>query len=345
MIASSTFRSLLWLELGLAKDPGVKRCLASATAGGRLRLGRAVPVRCPPMSGVGIVGAGAMGSAFAERLLACGHRVRVWNRTRAALEPLVVLGAAAAQSPAEVAADSDFVITIVRDAVALAAVTEGAQGIAAGAHPGLIAIEMSTVGPDAIRALRETLPASTTLLDAPVHGPPSAALTGSLAIFVGGDADVLEQARPVLELLGSVLHIGPLGSAAGAKLIVQTTLVGTLALLGEALALAEAFHVPRDLLFDVLAQTPLAAQAQRRRPMLESGDYSASFRLSLARKDMDLVAETAQRAGLYLRLDEAGRSWLLDAEHDGRGDQDYTAIIPTILEHARAAPSGGSDAR
>lgn len=316
---------------------------AQRTEGGDL--GRGVPVRCRRMSAVGIVGAGAMGSGFAERLLACGHRVCVWNRTRAALEPLVALGADAAHSPAEVAADSDFVITIVRDAVALAAVTGGPQGIAAGAHPGLIAMEMSTVGPDAIRALRETLPASSALLDAPVHGPPDSARTGSLAIFVGGDADVLEQARPVLELLGSVLHIGPLGSGAGAKLIVQTTLVGTLGLLGEALALAEAVHVPREVLFEVLAQTPLAAQAQRRRPMVESGDYSASFRLSLARKDMDLVAETAQRAGLHLRLDEAARSWLLDAEHDGRGDQDYTAIIPTIRDHARTARSGGSETR
>jgi 3-hydroxyisobutyrate dehydrogenase len=154
---------------------------------------------------------------------------------------------------------------------------------------------------------------------------------------------VLEEARPVLELLGSVLHIGPLGSAAGAKLIVQTTLVGTLALLGEALALAEAVHVPREVMFDVLAQTPLAAQAKRRRPMVESGDYSASFRLSLARKDLDLVAETAQRAGLHLRLDEAARSWLLDAEDDGRGHQDYTAIIATIQERAARAPAAGTE--
>ena len=77
--------------------------------------------------------------------------------------------------------------------------------------------------------------------------------------------------------------------------------------------------------------------------MVESGDYSARFRLSLARKDMDLVAETAQRAGLHLRLDEAGRRWLLDAEDDGRGHQDYTAIIATIQERARTAPTAESE--
>jgi 3-hydroxyisobutyrate dehydrogenase len=97
------------------------------------------------------------------------------------------------------------------------------------------------------------------------------------------------------------------------------------------------------VLVEVLAQTPLAAQAKRRRAMVESGDYSASFRLSLARKDMDLVAETAQLAGLHLRLDEAGRSWLLDAEHDGRSDQDYTAIVATILERAHTAPSAAAE--
>jgi 3-hydroxyisobutyrate dehydrogenase/2-hydroxy-3-oxopropionate reductase len=246
-------------------------------------------------------------------------------------------------TPAEVAACSEFVITIVSDPVALRAVSEGAEGIAAGAQPDLIALEMSTVGPDAIRTLRTILPASSALLDAPVHGPPDSARAGSLAIFVGGDAEVLERARPVLEPLGSVLHVGRLGSAAGAKLIVQTTLVGTLALLGESLALAEAFGVTREVIFDVLAQTPLASQAQRRRPMVESGDYSARFRLSLARKDMNLVSEAAQRAGLHLRLDEAGRGWLLDAEHDGRGHQDYTAIIATILERARSTPTAGTE--
>ena len=77
--------------------------------------------------------------------------------------------------------------------------------------------------------------------------------------------------------------------------------------------------------------------------MVESGDYSARFRLSLARKDMDLLRDAAQHAGLHLRLDEAGRSWLLDAEHDGRGHQDYTAIIATILERARSTPTGGTE--
>jgi 3-hydroxyisobutyrate dehydrogenase/2-hydroxy-3-oxopropionate reductase len=284
-----------------------------------------------------------MGSGFAERLLACGHQVRVWNRTRPALDPLLALGAIAAQTPAEVAARSGFVITIVSDPVALRAVSEGADGIAAGAHPELVALEMSTVGPDAVRTLRTVLPASSALLDAPVHGPPDSARAGTLAIFVGGDAGTLERARLVLDALGSVLHVGPLGSAAGAKLIVQTTLVGTLALLGESLALAEAFGVPRKVMFDVLAQTPLAAQAQRRRPMVESGDYAPRFRLSLARKDMDLARDSAQRAGRQLRLDEAGRNWLLDAERDGRGPQDYTAIIATILERARTTPGGSDD--
>ncbi len=291
------------------------------------------------MSDVGIIGAGAMGSGCAERLLACGHRVSVWNRTRAALDPLLALGAVAASTPAEVAAASEFVITIVSDPVALRAVSEGPDGTAAGAHAQQVALEMSTVGPEAVHTLRALLPASTALLDAPVHGPPDAARAGKLAIFAGGEPEVLERARPVLEQLGSVLHIGPLGSAAGAKLIVQTTLVGTLALLGESLALADAFGISRDVLFDVLAQTPLAAQAQRRRPMVQSGDYSARFRLSLARKDMDLLTAAADSAGLHLRLDEAGRSWLLDAERDGRGHEDYTAIVATILERARSLPA------
>jgi 3-hydroxyisobutyrate dehydrogenase/2-hydroxy-3-oxopropionate reductase len=288
------------------------------------------------MSSVGIVGAGAMGSGFAERLLGTGHDVRVWNRTRSALDPLCALGATPAGSPAELAAASEFVITIVSDPAALRAVTEGPDGIAAGVRAGSVALEMSTVGPDAVRDLRALLPEGCALLDAPVHGPPDSARAGSLAIFVGGEPDVFERARPVLDRLGSALHVGPLSTGAAAKLIVQTTLVGTLGLLGEALALAEAFGVPRDVTFEVLAQTPLAAQAQRRRPMIEAGDYRARFALALARKDIDLVGGAAERLGLELPLARAGRGWLHEAERDGRGAEDYTALVATILAHAAA---------
>jgi 3-hydroxyisobutyrate dehydrogenase-like beta-hydroxyacid dehydrogenase len=133
-------------------------------------------------------------------------------------------------------------------------------------------------------------------------------------------------------VLGSPLHVGPLGSGAAAKLVANTTLVGTIGVLGEALALADGLGLPREKAFEVLAATPLGAQAERRRESVESGEYPPRFALYLARKDAELVAAAAREAGVDLRLTEAARSWLAEAEEAGLGDRDYSAVLARILE-------------
>ena len=217
---------------------------------------------------------------------------------------------------------------MVADPPALQAVTEGADGVAAGAGEGTTVIEMSTVGPAAIERLASVLEAD--LLDAPVLGSLSEAESGSLAIFVGGDPEVFERQRELLEVLGKPIHVGPTGSGASAKLVANTTLVGVIGILGEALALAEALGLSRDSAFAVLGTTALGAQAERRRPALESGEFPPRFPLRLALKDADLIAET----GLDLRVTNAARSWLAEAEAEGGGERDYSAVLLKILEAA-----------
>jgi 3-hydroxyisobutyrate dehydrogenase-like beta-hydroxyacid dehydrogenase len=264
-----------------------------------------------------------MGSRVARRLLDAGHELTVWNRTRSKAEKL---GAAIAETPAEAAARSEVVITMVADPPALQAVTEGPDGVAAGAGEGTTLIEMSTVGPAAIERLASVV--SVDLLDAPVLGSLGEVEAGSLSIFVGGEPEVFERQRKLLDLLGKPIHVGPTGSGAAAKLVANTTLVGVIGILGEALALAEALGLSRESTFEVLGTTSLAAQAERRRPALESGEFPARFPLRLARKDADLIAET----GLDLRVTMAARSWLAEA---GDGDQDYSAVLLRILKAAR----------
>ena len=208
--------------------------------------------------------------------------------------------------------------------------TEGTDGIAAGADETTTVIQMSTVGPAAISRLAAALPAGR-LLDAPVLGSLAEAEAGELRIFVGGPYELVEEWTPPLSVLGSLLHVGPLGAGSAAKLVANTTLFGTLGVLGEALALADALGLDRNTAFEILASTPLAAQAERRRPALESGEYPPRFSLALARKDADLVAEAAARAGLDLRLAEAARSWLREAEEAGLGEADYSAMLARIL--------------
>jgi 3-hydroxyisobutyrate dehydrogenase-like beta-hydroxyacid dehydrogenase len=286
------------------------------------------------MSTVAVVGLGAMGSRMARRLLDAGHQVVAWNRTSARAEELA--GAVVAASPADAARRADVVLTMVADPAALQAVTEGADGIAAGVDETTTVIEMSTVGPAAISRLAAALPDGR-LLDAPVLGSLAEAEAGTLTIFVGGPAELVEAWTPLLSTLGSPLHVGPLGAGAAAKLVANTTLFGTLGVLGEALALADGLGLSRDVAFEVLAGTPVAAQAERRRPSVETGEYPQRFSLSLARKDAELIAEAAAMAGVGLRLAAAALSWIGEAEDAGLGEEDYSAVLAHILGLTRSA--------
>lgn len=274
------------------------------------------------MAKVAVVGLGGMGSRIARRLLDAGYDLTVWNRTPAKAE---ALGAPLAASPADGARRSEVVITMVADPPALRAVTEGPDGVAAGADEETTVIEMSTVGPAAIERLASLL--SGGLLDAPVLGSLNEAETGKLSIFVGGEEELFERRRDLLNVLGRPIHVGATGSGAAAKLVANSTLVNVIGALGEALALAQALGLSREAAFEVLGTTALAQQAERRRPALESGEFPPRFPLRLARKDADLIAEQ----GLDLRLTEAARSWLAEA---GDGDQDYSVVLLRILRAA-----------
>ena len=284
----------------------------------------------PGVTVVAVIGLGAMGSRFARRFLDAGHELVIWNRDPKKTELLATAGARVGSTPAEAAAGADVVITMVSDARALRDVTEGPEGVAATARPGAILIQMSTVGPDAIRRLATIVP-ERALLDAPVLGSISEAEEGRLTLFAGGDRDVVARETPLLSSLGKVLPVGPLGAGTAAKLVANSTLFTVLCGLGEAVAIADALELSRDAAFEVLAATPLAAQAARRRPANERGAYEPRFTLSLARKDADLILDAAEAAGIDLRLVAAARSWLAEAERAGRGSDDYSVALERIL--------------
>ena len=269
---------------------------------------------------------------MAKRVVDAGHELTVWNRTPSRAEPLAAAGARVAATPAHAARSSEFVITMVRDPAALRDVADSAL---TGLWNGALLIEMSTVGPDAVRELAQRLPDDAGMLDAPVLGSITEASDGSLRIFVGGDEALFRRAQPVLEVLGEPVHVGPLGSGAAAKLVANSTLFAVLCGLGEAIALGESLGLSRDAVFDVLASTPLAAQAERRRPALEGATYPPRFTVSLARKDAELILAAATDAGLDLRLAAAARSWLADADEEGWGALDYSAVLARLLGQAR----------
>jgi 3-hydroxyisobutyrate dehydrogenase/2-hydroxy-3-oxopropionate reductase len=283
------------------------------------------------MTSVAVIGLGAMGARFAGRFLEAGHEVIVWNRTPEKAEELVSRGASAAATPAEAARNAQAVVTVVSDPEALRAVTEGQDGIGAGANASTTVIEMSTVGPRAVRWLETALPPGVGLLDAPVLGSLSEAEAGTLLVFVGGPRRLAERWIPLFGTLGSVIVAGPLGSGAATKLVANATLVGTLTLLGETIALADRLGLGRRLTMDILALTPLGLASKRRREQLETENFPLRFRLALARKDAELIQEAAEAAHADTRVLKAAATWFADAEEAGLGDEDYSTVLKRII--------------
>ena len=269
------------------------------------------------MAIVAVIGLGAMGSRIARRFLEAGHDVVVWNRTAAKAKGFPRVAATAA----EAARAAEVTVTMLANPQALREVSSTIEPRAL--------IEMSTVGPEAVHELAGRLP-GVPLLDAPVLGSRSEAEAGTLHVYAGGPQDLYERWRPLLAALGTVHHVGPLGAGASAKLVANSTLFGTIGVLGEALRLADRLGLERDVAFEVLAATPVAAQAERRRAAVEANDYPPRFTLALAHKDAELVTAAAPE----LRLASAARSWLADADTASWSDRDYSAVLAWILDVA-----------
>jgi 3-hydroxyisobutyrate dehydrogenase/2-hydroxy-3-oxopropionate reductase len=195
---------------------------------------------------------------------------------------------------------------------------------------------MSTVGPAAILQLASTLDDSR-LLEAPVLGSISEAESGTLVIFMAGPPSLAESLRPMLLRLGSPEYVGPHGAGAAAKLVANLTLLGTVGVLGEAIALAEAMSLPLETTFKVLESTPLAAQSDRRKASITRGDYPTRFPLTLARKDAHLIQEAAAARHLSLPITAGVRRWLDEGASAGLGDADYSALLGYILSRASAS--------
>jgi 3-hydroxyisobutyrate dehydrogenase len=226
---------------------------------------------------IAFLGLGRMGSPLAGRLLAAGHDLVVWNRTIARAEPLATAGAKVAATPAEAVSDADIVITMLADPPALEAV---AAQIAPAMRPGAILIDMSTVGPAAVRALAERVPA---LVDAPVMGSVDRAVNGTLTVLAGGDVDRVEG---ILATFGTVVRCGEVGAGAARKVLLINAAIGGVTLVADLVALGDELGIPDPL--EVLAEGPLSASVTRVR------STGSNFPIKLAAKDVGLALQEGQ---------------------------------------------------
>ncbi len=252
---------------------------------------------------VALLGTGRMGSAMAERLCEAGVAVVLYNRTAERATDLAArIGATVAPTPAEAAAASDVVISMVADDAAVAGLYDGPDGVIAGLRPGSVAVDMSTVLPGTIRALETAVRArGAGILDAPVSGSVTTTRSGELTIMVGGETADLDRARPVFELLaGRIVHVGGLGSGAAMKLAVNTVIFGLNGAVAEGLVLAERSGIDRALAYEVLAASAVGAPfvAYKRAAFVEPESTPVAFSLRLAEKDLRLIQGQAGATNL-----------------------------------------------
>ncbi len=283
---------------------------------------------------VGFIGLGIMGRSMWQHIYRAGFPVTVWNRTRSKAEEAVKLGAEMADSPKEVAERSDLIITMVGDTPDVQQVVEGEEGALAGARPGSILIDMSTIAPEATRQLAAAAAKKgVAMLDAPVSGGDIGAQQGTLSIMVGGEAEVLEKARPVLEPMAkSIVHCGPIGAGQTVKACNQ--ILAGLTLLGvvEAFAFAKKAGVELEKMLEVTTQGAASSWALANYgPRIIQGDLKPGFSVRFQQKDLRIVLQEAEQMELPL-MGTALVQQLLRAVQAHGGNEDGTHALIRIME-------------
>jgi len=293
---------------------------------------------------VGLLGTGRMGGAMARALAAGGFEPILWNRSPEPAGRLArELGGRVAERPADVAAAADVCITMLADGAAVDAVYGGPDGLVAGARPGNVLVDSSTVAPGTLGAHEAAIRAAGAgVLDAPVSGSVPLAEAGRLTIMVGGEEADVARARPVLDALAStIFHLGPLGTGAAMKLAVNAVVFGLNQALAEGLVLAEAAGVRREAAYDVLAQSAVGAPfVGYKRPSFVDPDATpVMFALDLVAKDLGLIGELAATAGLELPQVAVDLAVVRAAVAAAGGDRDM-ALVAGYLRDRRAAKEG-----
>lgn len=277
---------------------------------------------------IGFVGMGAMGKGIVPRLIAGGHTVAGWNRSKTRAAPLLELGMRWAESPREVASEAEVVFSIVTDAAAVKAVALGADGIIAGLRKGSVYLDMSTIAPDDSRAIAaEFVKAGLLMLDAPISGSPVTLAQGKASIMVGGDRAAFEKVKPVLLDIGAkATYIGTSGLAVQMKLAINLVLMVEVIAFGEGVALAEKGGVAREVAVEAMLNSVVASPVlgyrgpfilEGRMPEVPLAD------VNLQQKDMTLVLELARKMGVPAPLAAAANEMMNACRGLGLGHHDF----------------------
>ncbi|MGZ4388617.1 MAG: NAD(P)-dependent oxidoreductase [Gaiellaceae bacterium] len=289
------------------------------------------------MAEVGFVGLGVMGSSIARRLLAAGHTVHGWNRTREKAQPLVELGLVLEDTPREVAEKSEVVFSMVTNTKALDAVTRGPDGILAGLGPGKLYVDSTTGSPANSRALAadvETLGAK--MLDAPVSGTSKTVDEGKVSIMVGGDEDAFERALPILQDVGPVVQrVGENGQAVLLKIAINLSLHVQMVAFSEGLLLAEKGGIEKEVAVEAMLNSVIASpMIKYRGPLVLGHPDEVWFDCNMMQKDMNLALEAGRELDVPMPTTAVSNELLTAARGMGLDHYDFAVVYDVLAAMA-----------
>ena len=284
---------------------------------------------------IGFVGLGMMGLPMARNLVEDGYSVNVFDLNKAMVNAAKDFGATSSDSAAETATLSDIVITMVPDSEHVEAVIAGADGILEGLKPGSVVIDMSTIDPEMGKKMANLIEAKgSNFVDAPVTGGVGGAEAGILSILVGGNAEVVERALPVLNVLGGdVSHMGPVGSGHMTKIANQLIGVATLAGMAEAFVLAKKSGLDMQAFFDAVKNGAGRSWAlETLGPKILDGDFTPGFMVKHMQKDLRLAGQLAAKTGTALPTSTLIAQLYRSVQADGPDavNQGHQALVQAI---------------
>ena len=293
-------------------------------------------------SRLGFVGIGYMGRPIARRLLESGFKLTAYDRNHAKAEELIPYGGNVAQSIAELSSSCDVVLSSLPSDEAVLDVYRGPEGILANTRRGSLLIDLSTVYPDISRQLsRLGLERGVEVLDVTISGSTPAAEKGLLTLFGGGDKECFDSAESIFRVIAQrYFYLGPTGSGATMKLVVNTLLGIGMQAIAEAVALGEKASLDRNRLLDVLSQTAVVAPAHMGKlQRVMKSDYTPQFPIRLMNKDFGLILDLASTVGA--RMPAAGAAFEINARQSDEGaEQDFSAVILQMEKRPHLGSNG-----
>jgi 2-hydroxy-3-oxopropionate reductase len=279
---------------------------------------------------IGFIGLGIMGKPMAKNLIKAGHHLVVSARNADTAEELAAAGADTAETPRDIAAQVDLVITMLPNSPDVEAVALGPDGIIEGAHPGLIFVDMSSIAPFAVRQISEKLAGRhVAMLDAPVSGGEPKAIDGTLSVMVGGDRAVFDQVKDVLgDMAASVVFVGEIGAGNIAKLANQVVVALNIAAVSEALVLARKAGVdPQAVVEAIRGGLAGSAVLEAKAPMMLDHNFKPGFRINLHIKDLMNALDTSHGVGAPLPLTAAVLEIMTALQADGHDREDHSGLV------------------